>query len=293
MTVGEALQFATRSLKEAGLRTPREDAEYILTAVLKWTRADLLTHPEHHIEEVLRRSFLEWLERRRRHYPLQYMKGVQEFYGREFVVTPEVLVPRPETEQLVEFALELLASRPDEELRVLEIGSGSGCLGLSILCENSGVRLTATDISADALRITRLNARRLGCARRLETVCGDALQPLEGRKAAFSLLVSNPPYGALVDEETVDLGVRLYEPRRAVFAGATGLELYRSIFRHAAPLLRPGAEILLEMGAEQAAPVSELARDHGWEVREIRRDLAGIERCARFGRIERMPPKVD
>ncbi|MEE8587408.1 MAG: peptide chain release factor N(5)-glutamine methyltransferase [Acidobacteriota bacterium] len=280
MTIREALRRATRELDEQNLRSPRQDAELILMSVLECSRAFLFTHPGHPLAESQSQRFEEWLQRRLQHYPLQYLRGHQEFYGREFVVTPAVLVPRPETELLVEVALEAL-TRP-AAARVVEVGSGSGCLGLSLVCQNPRLRLTATDISEEALEVTRLNAERLDCLQRVETLQGDGLRPVLDRGRIYDLLVSNPPYGSTREEDRVDPGVLRHEPRQAVFAGESGLEVYQKIFQDAHRILRPSAAIAVELGYGQAEAVRKLALERGWKLIELRQDLAGIDRVAVF-----------
>ncbi len=282
MTIREALRRATRELDDKGLRSPRQDAELILMSVLDCSRAFLLAHPEYPFNSGQSEQFEEWLQRRLQHYPLQYLRGRQEFYGREFVVTPAVLVPRPETELLVEAALELLSGFEADSLRVVEVGSGSGCLGLSLLCEDSRLRLTAIDISEQALQVTRLNAQRLNCLQRLEVMAGDGLAPVLNRGRIYDLLVSNPPYGSTRQENQVDRGVLLHEPGHAVFAGESGLEVYQKIFQDAHRILSPHSPVAVELGCGQAEAVRDIALKRGWKLSELRQDLASIERVAVF-----------
>lgn len=282
MTVREALRNAVLRLQKAGLRHPRDDAEAILTAVLGQNRAFLLAHPDRSLTPEARRRLARWLGRRERHFPIQYLRGRQEFFGRDFVVNPSVLVPRPETELLVECSLKLLAQRHGSKLTAAEVGIGSGCLGLSLVCEEPRLNLAATEISPAAIEVAALNARRLSCEERVEIVAGDVLAPLADRGPVFDLIVANPPYGSLLQEDAVDLGVRRYEPRKAVFAGATGLEVFQGIFGQAGSVLRRDGRIAVEIGFGQRKPVEQLASASGWTLVEAHRDLAGIERSLVF-----------
>ncbi|HSR49790.1 MAG TPA: peptide chain release factor N(5)-glutamine methyltransferase [Acidobacteriota bacterium] len=283
MTIREALQHATQTLTRARLRAPRADAEFILTSLLSCNRAHLLAHPGRPLDENQLDLFQQWLRRRQDHYPLQYLKGKQEFYGRDFEVSPQVLIPRPETELLVETALDRLASLSQPTLRVVEVGLGSGCLGETLVLEDSRVVLTGIDISAPALAVARRNAFRLGALQRLRLLACDGLSAL-APAPVFDLLVSNPPYGALQQSHLVDEGVRRYEPRQAVFGGRTGLDVYEKIFSRADSILKPAACILVEMGKDQHKPVLDLARRHGWRAGRVLPDLAGIDRVAEFQR---------
>ncbi|HSR69438.1 MAG TPA: peptide chain release factor N(5)-glutamine methyltransferase [Acidobacteriota bacterium] len=280
-TIRQALVEATETLRRAGLRSPRADAELILTSLLSANRAHLLAHPEQRLEPSQEKLFCQWLEKRKEHFPLQYLRGRQEFYGRDFEVSPAVLVPRPETELLLEACLRRLSPLPDRPLQVVEVGLGSGCLGETLILEDPRVILTGIDISPAALQVANRNALRLGAGSRLRMVAADALSAL-ARRPFFDLLVSNPPYGALSQSHLVDEGVRRYEPACAVFAGDSGLEVYEKIFSQAARILKPGAGVLVELGKDLRPWVEESARRQGWRPIQVIPDLAGIDRVAEF-----------
>ncbi len=280
MIVRDALQDATKRLTARNLRSPRFDAELILMSVLECDRTEILANPSRSLTSIEKRRFEDWVKKREGHYPIQYLRGRQEFYGRDFIVNPAVLIPRPETELLVEITLEWLGKlgRPDPQ--VIEVGTGSGCLGVTLLCEHPGLYLTAIDISRAALEVARLNAEKHSCVDRIILECSDGLIGAASIGIDYDLIVSNPPYGSARDRESVDPGVRLFEPPEAVFAGETGLEMYRKIFAASEGLLKPDGGMLLELGYGQRRDVEEMAQAHGWEMIDVRRDLAGIERCA-------------
>lgn len=282
MTIREATQFAAAYLAERKLRFPREDTELLLTSVLNRDRAFLLTHPEYELSAAEEEVYHQWLFKRGEHYPLQYLRGTQEFYGREFVLTPAVLIPRPETELLVEEGVRHLESFQEERLNILDVGAGSGCIAISLACEDRRSRVTATDITAAALDCARRNAERHGCLHRLEFLIGDALTPVLGRKSHYHLIVSNPPYVGLEDREHVDRSVAEYEPPHAVFAGATGLEIYEKLFYNGATILREEGRMMVELGYGSQDQVVRLAEDYGWQLEEVRKDLSSIDRCAIF-----------
>ena len=193
MTIKETIQFGAKYLAEHQLRTPREDAELLVASILQCERAFLFTYPEDRLSSGQQRLFRQWLTKRGQHYPLQYLRGKQEFYGREFLVRPGVFIPRPETELLLEASLELLEQSREEELLIADVGRGSGCVAVTLACEDSRTRVAATDTSSTALQAARQNAETHQCQGRIQFYEGEALQPLAGLKAHFHLVVSNPP----------------------------------------------------------------------------------------------------
>jgi len=163
VTVHEALQSATDYLAKHRLRSPRQDADLLVASVLQRDRTFLYTYPEHQLSTAQKRLFQQWLIKRGEHYPLQYLRGKQEFYGREFSVRPGVFIPRPETELVLEVALDLLRESPEEQLWAVDVGTGSGCIGITLACEEPRVVVTATDVSPIALKVARQNAKKHRC----------------------------------------------------------------------------------------------------------------------------------
>jgi len=262
-------------LKDAATRlggrsdSPRADAEILLAHVLGSTRAALLACDEQAVPDESRARFDQLLLRRARGEPVAYLTGVRSFWSLELEVTPDVLVPRPETELLVEWGLHCL----ETPSRAVDLGTGSGAIALALAKERPAVEMLATDVSAPALAIARANAARLGL-RNVEFRHGDLFGPLAG--SAFDLIVSNPPYVAEGDPHLADLK---FEPAIALTSGADGLDALRTIVAGAPGHLRSGGWLLVEHGATQGPAVRELFGAAGFGAIETRRDLAGLERA--------------
>lgn len=261
----EALEAAVDALCAAGVQSPRLDAELLLVEATGWGRARLAAGPEAEIPAAAARRFAEAVRRRLRREPLAYIVGRKGFRGIELEVDPRVLVPRPETELLVELAVEL------GPRRVLDVGTGSGAIALAIADELSGCEVVATDTSAVALGVARGNAERLGLGERVEFV--EAMLPPE--LGGFDLLVANLPYVAERDWGGLAPEVREWEPRAALLAGPDGLDVLRVAVPAAAGVAPVAA---FEVGAGQAPAVGEMLFEAGFGAVETRADLAGIPR---------------
>ena len=282
MTVREALQFGREQLASSRLSYPREDALLLLGLVLKCPRIQLVTSSDSELagpEELL---FRQLIGLRRIHFPIQYMSGEQEFYGRCFRVRPGVLIPRSETELVVEETLKIVAGIEEKTISVLDVGTGSGCIAVSLACEEPRILVTAIESSPAALQVAELNCRRHGCRERVSLICCELRNsPALGK---FRLIVSNPPY---LDPETsgeIDRAVLDYEPPEALFGETGRLSVFREIFEAAAELLDEGGSILLELAHDHLEDVRELGQDNGWVTLAVHRDLAGRTRVAAFGR---------
>lgn len=290
-TIGAALAWAAGLLRQAGA-TPRLDAELLLAHVLGWPRARLLAEGRQPLAADQLAAFGLLVERRRALEPVAYLTGHKEFFGRDFLVDRRVLVPRPETELLVELALERTRTKNQEPgtarhqsgsgsrfsvlgspLLIADIGTGSGCIAITLALELPAAELLAVDLSPGALAVARANAERHGVAGRVRLLQGDMLAPLE---TLVDLLVSNPPYTVLA---TIDENVRRHEPHLALDGGPDGLALYRRLLAGAPARLRPGGSLLLEIGANQGAAVAALARA-AFPASQVavQRDLAGLDR---------------
>ena len=278
MNIKEALQIGTRHLSERRLRSPRLDAELLLSTVLRRDRGFLYSYPDRMLSEEERHLFRVWLERRGEHYPLQYLLGLQEFYGRKFWAYPGVFIPRPETEVVVETALEFLGGLPDPQLIAADIGTGSGCIGITLACQEPRLELVATDVSPLALKAARQNAAMHGCIRRIRFCLGSLLMGVNSENA-YHVVLSNPPYVGTRARGAVDLSVDKYEPHEAVYAGESGHEMYLKLFAEVGICLRPGGRLILEIG-DGLEELARWAEGLGWDLVEIRRDLAGLDRCA-------------
>jgi release factor glutamine methyltransferase len=264
-TVGEALTAATAALAASGIETPRLDAELLLADATGSDRAALVARPEAGVEAPAARAFGAMMRRRLMREPVAYILGHKGFRRIEVAVDRRVLIPRPETELLVEIALE---RRP---ATVLDVGTGSGAVALAIADELPGARIHATDTSLDALAVAKANRDRLGATIALSPGSLD-------RDLAFDLVVANLPYVRDAEWPRLAAEIREYEPREALVAGPTGFEAIDTLLGElASSERRPGA-VALEVGAGQATTVAELVRRAGYEEPEVRRDLADIER---------------
>jgi release factor glutamine methyltransferase len=275
-SVREALAAAADALAAAGIDDARLDAEVLLGHTTGWDRAQLAAHPDSELPAGAARRFGEAVRRRLRREPVAYIVGVRAFRNIELAVDPRVLVPRPETELLVELALEL------GPRTVLDIGTGSGAVALAIADELPGCEVTATDTSTGALEVARANAERLGLAARVRLEEGTLPSGTEG----FDLVVANLPYVSEADWPGLMPEVADWEPREALLAGPDGLDAIRSVLPGCAQLLRRSASergiLALEVGEGQAEAVAALLAEAGAGGIETRRDLAGISRIV-FG----------
>ncbi len=290
VTVQEALQSAADYLAKHRLRSPRQDAELLVASVLQRDRTFLYTYPEHQLSTAQRHLLQQWLIKRGEHYPLQYLRGKQEFYGREFSVRPGVFIPRPETELVLEAALTLLRESPEEQLRAVDVGTGSGCIAITLACEEPRVVVTATDVSPIALKVARQNAKKHHCLDRVEFREGQTLNPVKDRVGYYHLVVSNPPYVSYQERNRVDLSVDKHEPREAVYGGESGQDTYKQLFCEAQKVLKAHGKLVVELGEGARREVCRLAQEKGWVLEDLRIDLAHINRCAIFGRsVEEKP----
>ena len=267
---------------EALLRTgphaerARADAEFLLRYLLRYERAALLVRWNERLHENEAALYAELLERRQRGEPIQYITGEAEFYGLPFQVTPAVLIPRPETEHLVEKIVELAPLFPKP--RMVDVGTGSGAIAVALAHEWPAAQVTAIDISEDALKVAEANARRTGFAKRIRLLQGDLLTPVAGEH--FEFVVSNPPYVSSGGRASMDVEVREFEPETALFAGSDGLAIYRRLIPQAAGVLVPGGYIALEIGCDQRDAIRALLGASAFEDVEFVPDLQGIARVA-------------
>lgn len=276
-SVGEALRAGTQQLRAGGSRSPRLDAELLLAAALGVDRSALFRAPERVLTADEEERFAGYLRRREAHEPVAYIRGRRAFRTLDLEVTRDVLIPRPETETLVEVALEALAAGAAPEPLVLDVGTGSGCIALALAAENAFVRVVATDVDPAALEVAGRNAARHGLESRVEFLAGDLFAGLpDGSR--FDLIVANPPYVPAEEYAALEPNVREYEPRLALWGGDDGLDVYRRLVPGAATRLRAGGVLAVEVGAGEAAAVGGLFADAGFGAVAQRADLGGTPR---------------
>jgi len=276
MTVHTALLQGTKLLEAGVIGVPRLTAEVLLAHALGRERAYLYAHAEEELSEVAWLHYGRYLHERLKGKPTQYITGRQEFYGREFLVTPDVLIPRPETEHLVEAALARI--RPGD--KALDIGAGSGAIAISLALE-TGAAVCATDISDAALRVASGNSRRLAAS--VTFLACDLASCFADR--SFDVVASNPPYVSRSDQPVLQREVRDFEPEVALFAGPTGLEVYQRLIVDARRVLRPGGWLLLELGYNSLEPVRAML-ETGWGDSTVLPDLAGVPRVLSTRRVK-------
>lgn len=284
MPLRDTLAAAITKLTAANVPSPRLNAETLLMFTLTCDRAHLYTHPERQLTEDEEKRYDEALTQRSKGIPTQYITGHQEFWGMDFLVSPAVLIPRPETEHLIETVLPL--SKRMRSLKIVDVGTGSGCIALALAKELPEAEIHATDISPDALEIAEANAARLRLDFRnsldwdLSAKCRlffhdtDLLQGADD--SSFDFVVSNPPYVGESEADQVQLEVRKFEPRSAVFAGPTGLEMIERLIPAAHKALKPGGWLVMEISGTIAEGVRRLLEN--WVDVGITNDLQGIPR---------------
>jgi release factor glutamine methyltransferase len=274
LSIGGAVMEGAQRLSKSAVAEPRREAGSLLAYALGRDRGFVIAHAADVLNDDECKTFRSLIARRAAGEPLQYITGHQEFFKLDFEVTPDVLIPRPETELIIETALELL--RDDPKPYVADIGTGSGCIAISILHELSAARGVATDVSPAALRVAQRNAARHGVADRLTVLESDCFSALE-TTGSFSLITSNPPY--ISDDDLQDLQREVnYEPRAALAGGAGGLSVIRRLLLEAPPFLRPDGYFVFEIGFGQSEVVEKLIDRRVWELLEVRPDLQRIPR---------------
>ena len=274
-SIAEVLKEASRILKAAGVPEARREAGSLLSFVLGKDRTFLISHAEDPVDDDSFGSLREFVERRAAGEPLQYITGVQDFYGREFRVTPDVLIPRPETELLVEAAIEVCSNN---DVFICDVGTGSGCIAITLLCEMTNARAVAVDKSAAALDIAKINAAQQAVIDRAAFVVSDCFDALDPHEHQFDLIVSNPPYVSAAALSGLQREVRDHEPLVALSPGPDGLSVIRRLLSEAPAYLKPNGHLLMEIGFDQGEAIKDLVDEAVWSLVEIRPDLQCIPR---------------
>jgi release factor glutamine methyltransferase len=277
-------------LRQAEVPSHTLAAELLLLHVAGRERTWIYAHPEEVLSEASADAYLRLLERRAKGEPTQHLTGKQEFWGMEFSVSPDVLIPRPETEHLIEVALdrlavrEIRAGRPPrstgECLSVVEIGTGSGCIAIALARELPAATIYATDISGAALRMARQNAIRLRCAERIQFIESNLFErvTIDETPLRFDLVISNPPYVSRREASSLPVEVRDHEPELALYGGDQGYEFYAELIPQATERLKPSGLLVLELGCDSLPAVQPLFDDGRWTNIGVTNDLAGIPR---------------
>ena len=303
MDVRAALKEGIARLRATKVPSDTLAAELLLMHALGRDRTWLYTNPEHPLDAVTAEKYFALIARRSSGEPTQYLTGKQEFWALEFDVNPAVLIPRPETEHVVEVALERLGERgirinmktgaPSPTLHIADVGTGSGCIAVALAHELPHAKIIATDISVPALAVARHNATRHQVADRIEFVEADLFErvsresPITTREShLFDLIVSNPPYIAHTDAASLPAEVRDHEPHSALFGGPGGVEIYSRLIQQSGARLKPGGFLVLELGYDSATAVRKMFHmEHCWANISITDDLAGIPRVIAAERV--------
>lgn len=273
-SIANSLLEASQALEAHGVPESRREAGSLLSFVIGKDRTFLISHADDLLEETEVDRFREVVARRAEGEPLQYITGMQDFYGREFRVTPDVLIPRPETELLVEAALEVITDVRGPT--ICDVGTGSGCIAVTLLCERTDARAVAVDVSEAALKVAAQNAHVLGVGDRVELKLSDCFDELD--KTTFDLIVSNPPYVSSAALPALQREVRDHEPLVALSPGADGLSVIRRLLHDAPSFLNAGGHLIMEIGYDQGEAMQELIDPKFWRLVEIRPDLQSIPR---------------
>jgi release factor glutamine methyltransferase len=277
MDIRSVLYDATQDLEQLGFATPRLDAEVLLSRCMKTDRLRLYAHPEETLKEEELQRFRNWVERRRGGEPVAYIIGQKEFWSLPFKVNNHVLIPRPETEMLVEAIIRTYSRGDFIQFSILEIGTGSGAVSVALASELNNVRIVATDISGEALSVAVDNARENGVQRQISFRWGSLFEPVSEK---FDIIVSNPPYISEEAFEHLPPGVREFEPRVALLAGTDGTAFHREIITQGAPYLKEGGRLFIEMGEGQKNRVIEILKESNlYDDIIFIRDYAGTERA--------------
>jgi release factor glutamine methyltransferase len=274
VSIAEALRLAADVLDRNGVADARREAGALLSHVIGKDRTFLLSHAEDSVSENDAERFREAVERRAGGEPAQYIIGSQDFYGRTFRVTPAVLIPRPETELLIEAALEVL----NADAKICDVGTGSGCIAITLLCERNDARAVAIDVSEEALNIAQENASAQSVGTRIEFVRSDCFTALNPETDLFDLVLSNPPYVSAHMLPGLQREVRDHEPQIALSPGEDGLSVIRRLLNDSPRFLRENGYLIMEIGFDQGEAVQQLVAENVWVLKEIRPDLQCIPR---------------
>jgi release factor glutamine methyltransferase len=283
MTVHDILNESTKALEAVDIPSARLDAEVLLSFCLGCDRLEFFKNPDMAISETKLSAFRNLIARRLQWEPVAYITGRKEFWTFVLAVNNSVLIPRPDTEVLVEEALNICRKMNSSEIKILDIGTGSGAIAIALALEITFAKVVATDISPASLNLAQRNAAALGLKEKIDFRPGNLFEPVDD---IFDIIVSNPPYIAAEEYEKLPAGVKNYEPREALLAGKSGLEFYEKLIYQAAGFLKKNGWLLLEIGAKQEAGVRGIMEAACfYESIEMRRDYSGLPRVMKARRI--------
>ncbi len=277
VSIAEAIREAAQTLRLGGVTDANREAGALLEYVIERDRTFLITHAQDLITPEEQQRLRDCVARRAEGEPLQYITGSQAFFGLDFEVTKDVLIPRPETELLVETALALIDKDPAAP-SVCDVGTGSGCIAVALLNENLRATAVGIDLSIQAIQVARRNAMRHSVAARISFLVADCFSALDSRKPRFDLVVSNPPYVSASALAGLQREVRDHEPRLALSPGVDGLAVIRRLLLESAAFVKAGGHLLMEIGFDQGAAVQRLIDRKSWKFLDIHHDLQGIPR---------------
>ncbi|MGA3281080.1 MAG: peptide chain release factor N(5)-glutamine methyltransferase [Smithella sp.] len=282
MIVYDILNESAKTLEAADIPSARLDAEILLSFCLGCDRLEFLKNPEIQLDQTQLTAFKKLINRRLRWEPVAYIIGRKNFWTFSLEVNKDVLIPRPDTEVIVEEILNIAKKTVSTRIKILDIGTGSGAIAIALACEIPHASVMATDISLTALDVARRNACSLGIQNQIDFRQGDLLEPVKG---VFDIIASNPPYIGAQEYEELPEGVRAFEPREALLAGKSGLEFYEKLIYQAEGYLEKNGWLLLEIGARQEKDVRRIMETSGFYNNiEIRRDYAGLPRVIKARR---------
>jgi release factor glutamine methyltransferase len=276
-SVRDVVAWTTDDLRKRGIDSARVDAELIVAHALGIDRVKVVLSPERALTNEELDTIKALVKRRRAFEPVAYLRGHRDFYGRTFRVDARVLVPRPDTETLIEVALDRLRGR-DLSARVIDLCTGSGCVAVTLKLERPTIAVDATDLSADAIAVARDNARRLGAVWNVSFGAGDLFTPRGEPRPVYDLVVANPPYIPTAEIATLQPDIKDHEPAIALDGGSDGLDLMRRIVEASTRWLRPGGAVALEIGAGQSAAVRAIFEKNGYSDVRATKDYGGVER---------------
>jgi release factor glutamine methyltransferase len=282
MIVHDILNDATHDFEEADIPSARLDAEVLLSFCLGCDRLEFYKNPDMIISETQLAAFRNLIARRLQWEPVAYITSRKEFWSFSLEVNNSVLIPRPDTEVIVEEALNLCRKMDSSEIKILDIGTGSGAIALALAAEITGAKVVATDISEAAVNLAKKNAAALGLKEKIDFRHGNLFEPVNG---FFDIIICNPPYISAREYEKLPTGVKDYEPQEALWAGKSGLEFYEKLIYQAAAFLQKNGWLLLEIGAKQESGVRGIMEAAGfYDSIEMRRDYAGLPRVIKARR---------